>query len=447
MAVVFACIMIIFQYHKGAIQSRGALGKDDVQKGFQYHKGAIQRLMADLLRPSSSDFNTTRVRFRGLLSDEMHSPHTTFQYHKGAIQSPAGRECPARWPAISIPQGCDSESETVASGIARSTYFNTTRVRFRAGTPTFAPAPTFDFNTTRVRFRVPDTDPGTTIQRNFNTTRVRFRVCQSSGTSPCARAISIPQGCDSESRIGRYTQARCPISIPQGCDSECSGSLPKATTCANFNTTRVRFRAAVTELGNSRPGWISIPQGCDSEPPGIFLGLGGRCLFQYHKGAIQRLSGFPDLTKVRTISIPQGCDSELISWHGNPPMSTYFNTTRVRFRAALSRRLCTAYRSFQYHKGAIQSRQFFDDLLGTRQISIPQGCDSEPTSCAECSRRRHDFNTTRVRFRGAFNPHLECLYIQFQYHKGAIQSHSVLRLTPSASDFNTTRVRFRVHLK
>ena len=58
--------VIEFQYHKGAIQRRKEALRRARLKRFQYHKGAIQSLSVGFARPLEVNFNTTRVRFRAV---------------------------------------------------------------------------------------------------------------------------------------------------------------------------------------------------------------------------------------------------------------------------------------------------------------------------------------------------------------------------------------------
>ena len=54
---------------------------------FQFHKGTIRTLEAVKQYPTSSYFNSIKVRLEQDVMDEFRQPPSSFQFHKGTIRT------------------------------------------------------------------------------------------------------------------------------------------------------------------------------------------------------------------------------------------------------------------------------------------------------------------------------------------------------------------------
>ena len=76
-----------FQFHKGAIRTRGVEALVSVHLAFQFHKGAIRTNGKYLSRIKLNDFNSIKVRLELNPTPESSIYKIPFQFHKGAIRT------------------------------------------------------------------------------------------------------------------------------------------------------------------------------------------------------------------------------------------------------------------------------------------------------------------------------------------------------------------------
>jgi len=213
------------------------------------------------------------------------------------------------WACLSIPQRCDSEDLIAARLGVEVEAFNTSKVRFRGGSSRRARSSTAPFNTSKVRFRA--------------------------------------------AKPSKADDHRHELSIPQRCDSERGSAATSAGVVATFNTSKVRFRVFFDAVFLPVGVFFQYLKGAIQSIQVIFSGLLNIC-FQYLKGAIQSRLSAPRGSRICGLSIPQRCDSET-SFHVARLSTIFpFNTSKVRFRAVEIEGTMTAWKFFQYLKGAIQ---------------------------------------------------------------------------------------------
>ena len=166
---------------------------------------------------------------------------------------------------------------------------------------------------------------------NFNTSKVRFRVVCAFDVVFSHWIFQYLKGAIQRGGAAGHHGDRDAISIPQRCDSEYI----------------VRAHAVDEDR-------ISIPQRCDSECVGG-VGVCGETLFQYLKGAIQRIRVVGGYDPPHLFQYLKGAIQRTRRVAVFPKGSANFNTSKVRFR--VGNRVIANFRAklFQYLKGAIQS--------------------------------------------------------------------------------------------
>ena len=80
-------LLIVFQFHKGTIETNQCDFPSMCRRLFQFHKGTIETPKAKIAPPTSSNFNSIKVRLKPFSDGTPIPLDKEFQFHKGTIET------------------------------------------------------------------------------------------------------------------------------------------------------------------------------------------------------------------------------------------------------------------------------------------------------------------------------------------------------------------------
>ncbi len=165
--------------------------------------------------------------------------------------------------------------------------------------------------------------------------------------------------------------------------------------------------------------------------------------FQYQKGAI-KTANWPARSYIKTTFQYQKGAIKTPAPRGQihmPPQN--FNTKKVRLKHHLRRGNSIDVDSFQYQKGAIKTQYALSVQLLHYEFQYQKSAIKTARVAAHHTCHGH-FNTKKVRLKRRSSGQSWSRCCRFQYQKGAIKTHPILRLLSlPRHHFNTKKVRLK----